>query len=70
MEWSKISEDAKNLIKQMLSYNLEQRITAAEALNNQWIQKNAPNEPLNSTVLQNLSTFHVNNNYFYRDNIK
>lgn len=66
MEWSKISEDAKNLIKQMLAYNLEERITATEALNNQWIQKNAPNEPLNSTVLQNLSTFHVRITILFR----
>ena len=59
MEWTKISEDAKNLIKQMLTYEVDKRISASEALNNEWIQKNAPNEPLNSNVLLNLGNFHV-----------
>jgi len=59
MEWSKISDDAMNLIKQMLTYDVDQRISASKALNTEWIQKNAPNNPLNSNVLQNLSSFHV-----------
>ena len=59
MEWSRISEDAKNLIKQMLTFDVQQRISASAALNCPWIQKNAPNEPLNSNVLQNLGNFHV-----------
>lgn len=59
MEWSRISEDAKNLIKQMLTFDVEKRISASAALNFPWIQKNAPNDPLNSNVLQNLGNFHV-----------
>lgn len=59
IEWSKISEDAKDLIKEMLTYDVDLRISATQALNNSWIQKNAPNEPLNSSVLQNLGNFHV-----------
>lgn len=60
MEWSRISDDAKNLIQKMLTFDVEQRISASQALNNEWIQKNAPNDPLNSNVLLNLGNFHVN----------
>ena len=56
MEWSRISDDAKNLIQKMLTFDVESRISASQALNNEWIQKNAPNDPLNSNVLLNLST--------------
>lgn len=64
MEWSRISEDAKNLIQKMLTFDVEKRISASQALNNEWIQKNAPNDPLNSNVLLNLGNFHVNTNIF------
>ena len=59
MEWSRISDDAKNLIQKMLTFDVDQRISASQALNNEWIQKNAPNNPLDSNVLLNLGNFHV-----------
>ena len=64
MEWSRISDDAKNLIQKMLTFDVESRISASQALNNEWIQKNAPNDPLNSNVLLNLGNFHVNSIFF------
>ena len=46
----------------MLTYNPKERISALEALNDPWIQKNAPPNQLNMKVLQNLSGFHVYKN--------
>ena len=39
--WSQISEEAKTLIKKMMTYNYKQRISAREALEDPWF-KNAP----------------------------
>ena len=38
-EWSAISAEAKDLIKQMLTLDSNQRITALDALNHEWIKK-------------------------------
>jgi calcium-dependent protein kinase len=38
-EWHNISQDAKDLIKAMLTYDPNQRITAENALNHFWIKK-------------------------------
>ena len=70
MEWSRISDDAKNLIQKMLTFDVESRISASQALNNEWIQKNAPNDPLNSNVLLNLGNFHVNSIFFFLFKLK
>lgn len=51
--------DAKTLIKKMLKYNPRERISAKEALNDPWIQKNAPLNQINTNVLKNLSNFFV-----------
>ncbi|CAD8069532.1 unnamed protein product [Paramecium primaurelia] len=56
-DWSKISEDAKNLIKRMLTKEYQQRISAQEAYNDPWIQKNAPNGPIDLKAIKNLSSF-------------
>lgn len=58
-DWSKVSTEAKDLINQMLTINPKDRIKAIDAINNKWIQQNAPNIPLNSNVLANLGNFHV-----------
>lgn len=58
-DWSGISQDAKNLIKKMLTYNAKDRISALEALNDKWIQANSSQNQLNVKVLSNLSSFHV-----------
>lgn len=38
-EWTKVPEEAKSLIKEMLEYVPEKRITAGEALKNAWIKR-------------------------------
>lgn len=45
----------------MLAYNPSQRITAQEALNDVWIQKNASSNALNANVLKKLTGFYVLN---------
>ncbi|CAK80148.1 unnamed protein product (macronuclear) [Paramecium tetraurelia] len=56
-DWNKISEDAKNLIKRMLTKDYQLRISAQEAYNDPWIQKNAPNGPIDMKAIKNLSSF-------------
>ena len=58
-DWDHISEDAKSLIKRMLTYKFADRPSAQTCLNDPWIQKNAPASHLNPKCLQNLGTFHV-----------
>lgn len=38
-EWKNISQDAKDLIKKMLTYDHKLRISADQAINHQWIKK-------------------------------
>jgi calcium-dependent protein kinase len=39
-EWQLVSREAKMLIKKMLTYNPDERISAEEALNDEWIFEN------------------------------
>ena len=50
-DWDHISGDAKELIGKMLTLNPAKRITAEQAYNDKWIQKNAPSNELNSKSL-------------------
>lgn len=54
-----MSQEAKDLIKKMLTYDPTKRISAAEALSDPWIAKNRVHTPLNKKVLDNLSGFQV-----------
>ena len=61
-EWKNISNDAKDLIKKMLTYDPIQRITAEAAMNHGWIKKKVhevsdPKATFNA--LQNLKNFRV-----------
>ena len=60
--WATISDDAKGLIKQMLTYDYKERVTAREALQDPWF-KNAPSQKLAAKVmrdsLENLRTFNA-----------
>lgn len=63
MEWQNISEEAKRLIRKMLCYDPEQRLTAEEVLRDPWIvnltsQKGFEN-PLIVETLKNLHAFNV-----------
>jgi calcium-dependent protein kinase len=61
-EWKNISNDAKDLIKKMLTYDPSQRITAEAAINHPWIKKKV-NEPVDlkntTNALNNLRMFRV-----------
>jgi len=60
-EWSKVSGQAKDLIIKMLTYEPEERITAADALNHSWIKMNEIQNPVNNeaqlAALQNIKGF-------------
>lgn len=60
--WKDISQDAKNLIKQMLTYDPAARIPAKEALKNKWFE-NAPSVQINPELmkesLNNLLSFNA-----------
>ena len=46
-DWENISEDAKDLIRQLLQKKVKDRISAAEALKHPWIVKNANKDKTN-----------------------
>ena len=56
-EWGSISEEGKNLIKRMLTLEPSQRISAEEAYNDPWIQKNTKDQPINAEALKKLGQF-------------
>eukprot|EP00829_Urostomides_striatus_P010151 TRINITY_DN2333_c0_g1_i7.p1 TRINITY_DN2333_c0_g1~~TRINITY_DN2333_c0_g1_i7.p1 ORF type:complete len:457 (-),score=119.21 TRINITY_DN2333_c0_g1_i7:50-1348(-) len=56
--WDSISEDAKDLIKKMLTFDQNKRISAAEAYQHKWIQ-NQNDVKVSSSVLKNLHKFHA-----------
>lgn len=60
-DWGKISEDAKNLIKKMLEKDPNKRISAKDAYNDPWIQKNAPSEKIDTKALKNMTNFYGKN---------
>lgn len=59
-DWSHVSEEAKHLIKLMLEYDFNKRISSTEALNNKWISANTKSKKfLSAKCLTNLANFHV-----------
>jgi len=60
-EWPKISQEAKSLIKKMLTYDPAARISSDEALNDPWVQtmskRNSIARPLAIDALNNLREF-------------
>jgi serine/threonine protein kinase len=38
-EWDEVSDDAKDLVKKLLTFDPARRISAAEALQHPWIKK-------------------------------
>jgi len=48
----------------MLTYNPAQRISAVDAFNDPWIQKNVESNPLNPQVLKNIIGFYVRKRFF------
>ncbi|CAD8142780.1 unnamed protein product [Paramecium pentaurelia] len=62
-DWAHISEDAQNLIKNMLNPNPAKRISSEQAYNDKWIQNNAPSNQVNQKALQNLQQFHAKSKF-------
>lgn len=60
-EWDPISDGAKDLVKRLLTYDPEQRISALDSLNHQWIQEMANIDRVSNEVakktLKNLTNF-------------
>ena len=60
-EWDDVCEDAKDLVRRLLTYDPEKRITASEAIQHRWIINTATQEKVEKTVatktLQNLRNF-------------
>eukprot|EP00933_Yihiella_yeosuensis_P082330 TRINITY_DN9617_c0_g2_i1.p1 TRINITY_DN9617_c0_g2~~TRINITY_DN9617_c0_g2_i1.p1 ORF type:complete len:508 (+),score=149.82 TRINITY_DN9617_c0_g2_i1:95-1618(+) len=63
-DWKNVSDDAKNLIRQLLKMNPRDRYTAEQALNNVWIKDKAPkaaNVSLQDNFVDNLRGFRSQN---------
>ncbi|WOL05957.1 hypothetical protein Cni_G14688 [Canna indica] len=61
--WPSISESAKDLIRKMLTRDPKKRITAAQALEHQWLRAGglASDRPLDSAVLSRMKQFRAMN---------
>ncbi|CAL9776695.1 unnamed protein product [Musa acuminata subsp. burmannicoides] len=57
--WPSVSENAKNLVRQMLEHDPKLRLTAKQVLEHPWLQdaKKAPNVPLGDVVKSRLKQF-------------
>ncbi|KAH9329506.1 hypothetical protein KI387_001614 [Taxus chinensis] len=63
--WPKVSEHAKNLVRQMLEPDPKLRLTAQQVLDHTWLHnaKKAPNVPLGDVVRSRLKQFSVMNRF-------
>ncbi|VFQ71332.1 unnamed protein product [Cuscuta campestris] len=61
--WPKVSDNAKDLVKKMLTPDPKKRLTAEQVLEHPWLQdvRKAPNVPLGETVKARLKQFSVMN---------
>jgi len=60
-EWGTISEDAKTLIKHVLTKKVSERATLSQALNHDWVKNLAPrsdNHSLAPNLVNSLQTYH------------
>jgi len=63
-DWKSVSEDAKNLIRNLLKMNPRDRYTAEQALNHVWVRNKAPksqNVALQDSLVANLRGFRSQN---------
>ena len=60
-DWDAISNEAKDLIRKMITLDVNSRLSAREAINHPWLH-NAIRVPLDQTstirIMNNLRTFH------------
>ncbi|CAD8125723.1 unnamed protein product [Paramecium sonneborni] len=64
-DWGKVSNTGKDLIRRMLMYNPVIRISAAEAINHEWIKNNKAKGQINSLTLSKLQDFDSKNKLKY-----
>ncbi|CAD8074409.1 unnamed protein product [Paramecium primaurelia] len=64
-DWGKVSNSGKDLIRRMLMYNPTNRISAADALNHEWIKNNKAKGQINSLTLSKLQDFDSKNKLKY-----
>ena len=66
-EWDNVSEEAKNLVKKMIEKDTKKRISALEALQDEWFkinkQKKSGNKLLAKNVLNNMKKFKKNKKF-------
>lgn len=63
-DWKNVSDDAKDLIRQLLKMNPKDRYTGEQALNHVWVASKAPkakNVPLSTGMFDNLKAFRSQN---------
>jgi calcium-dependent protein kinase len=60
-EWDEVSEEAKDLVRKLLTFDHEKRTPASEALKHPWFKKYATEEKVDkalaSKALSNLKNF-------------
>eukprot|EP00899_Mesostigma_viride_P019571 jgi/Mesvir1/27615/Mv07348-RA.1 len=62
--WPKISDSAKELVRQMLRQNPKERLSALQVLEHPWVRgEEAPDNPLDQAVLKRLKNFSVMNKF-------
>jgi calcium-dependent protein kinase len=59
LEWSRVSPDAKNLVRRLLEMDPKKRISAEQCLAHPWLTKRAQmsKSPLSANVVESLKTF-------------
>lgn len=58
--WEVVTDEAKDLVKWLLSYDSDDRPSAADAIKHVWFQKDKlPEKPLDAQMLDNLIAFSV-----------
>lgn len=64
-EWSAVSDDAKDLIRQMLSFDEKVRHTAGQALKHTWMEQKAPKAQMQrrGSFVKNLRAFQSQNKF-------
>lgn len=62
-EWDEVSDEAKDLVKRLLTYDPSKRISASDAIQHPWIKKWASVDKVEKTIaakaLSNLRNFRV-----------
>ncbi|CAI9756599.1 unnamed protein product [Fraxinus pennsylvanica] len=61
LPWPSISNNAKDLVRRMLTKDPKKRITSIQVLEHPWIKGQAPDKPIDSAVLSRMKQFRAMN---------